>query len=75
MILAQKFKTLAGAQKRCAFENAHRSERYGNASVTYRVVWFLDGRMNWTINGRIPKEAFGTERLYWQISKDRKKAA
>jgi len=28
MLLAQEFKTIAGAQKRAAFENAHCGDRY-----------------------------------------------
>jgi hypothetical protein len=44
MILRQDFKTLAGAQKRCAFENAHKTR--GNLNMIYSVHRFLDGKLD-----------------------------
>ena len=68
MILAQKFKTLAGVQKRCAFENAHRDARYGNADKVYRIVWFVDGN-RCTFPADISREVLESGRVHWQIEK------
>jgi hypothetical protein len=68
MILAQKFKTLAGAMKRCAFENAHRHERYGNANVTYYVRTFYSGAVV-PFGQPVGREALASGKLHWQIEK------
>ena len=60
MILKQKFKTLAGAQKRCAFENGVQRQ------YLYRVEWFVDD-VHYPYNRLhdMPKEG----KKHWQLSK------
>ena len=73
MLLKQKFKTLEGVQKRVAFENNHRHVLYGNENKIYSIVWFLDGKV--ARAGEIPKEAFSTNRIHWQMMKTRAKSS
>jgi hypothetical protein len=74
MILKQKFKTLAGAQKCCAFENAHRHVLYGNENMVYSIVWFVDGN-RCTFPDTISREVLeAKDRVHWQIEKKRKQA-
>lgn len=60
MILKQKFKTLAGAQKRCAFENGVQRK------YRFKIEWFVDG-VHYPYNElyKMPKEGI----KHWQLSK------
>ena len=60
MMLKQKFKTLAGVQKRCAFENGVQRK------YLFRVEWFVDGvHYPYYEMYKMPKEGV----KHWQLSK------
>lgn len=67
MLLKQKFKTLRGAQKRCAFENAHpKNSRFKYA---YFVRWFVDGED--ITDKRASYVARHGAKKHWQLEKKR----
>ncbi len=62
MLYTQVFKSLAGAQKRAAFENAHRAQRRDNVNFRFRVVRCIGGKPDTAPFDRFVKYDYRIER-------------
>jgi len=65
-LLVQIFKTLEGARKRAAFENAHLTNRAQASRLAYFVVRFLDGKRDYE---PYSSAASSASRYHWQLEK------